>query len=117
MIASTKPFSIAPIRVRFGSDSKIVSKGTPVRATWSGLSRASKNDWVGLFPRGGPRQSGLAMVATGGKPDGVVNLTVPGDILPGDYELRFYAAGGWTLLATSPLKVVEARGQFPGSPR
>jgi hypothetical protein len=57
------------------------------------------------------------MQLTGGKPEGAVDVIVPGGVPLGDYELRFYAAGGWTVLATSPLKVVEARGQFPGSPR
>jgi hypothetical protein len=41
-----------------------------------------------------------------------VDVTVPGGVPLGDYELRFYPAGGWTLLASSPLKVVDARAPF-----
>ena len=109
LMAFSKPFSIGPLAVTIESSSNTVKRGAPVHAVWSKLDPPSMDDWVGLFPRGGPDQARLELKFTAGKSEGAVDLAVPSNVPLGDYELRLYAAGGWTLLARStPFKVIES---------
>jgi len=109
LLAFSKPFSISPLTAGVESSSGTANRGGSVHAVWRNLDPPAKDDWVGLFPRGGPNRSRLDFKFTGGKALGAADLTVPASAPLGDYELRLYAAGGWTLLATSAaVKVVPA---------
>ena len=110
LLASSAPFSIIPLATTVEPTPNLVRRGGKVHAAWRKLDSPSKDDWVGLFPAGGPNPSRLDFKYTGGKSEGAVGLTVPAGAPPGAYELRLYAAGGWGLLATSaPFQVVDSR--------
>jgi hypothetical protein len=109
LLAFSKPFSISPLTATVESTSASVNRGASIHAVWRNLDPPTKDDWVGLFPRGGPNQSRLDFRFTGGTAQGATDLTVPASAPPGDYELRLYAAGSWTMVATSAaFKVVAA---------
>ena len=117
LLAFSKPFSIRRLTARVECTAGAVKRGGPVHAVWRNLDPAASDDWVGLFPRGGPNQSRLDFKFTGGAAEGAVDLTVPASAPLGEYELRLYAAGGWTVLSTSAaFRVVAAssRSQSKG---
>jgi hypothetical protein len=110
LLAFSKPFLIGPLAETVESTSRIVRRGKSVQAVWRNLDPPAKDDWVGLFPRGGLDQSRLDFKFTGGASDGAADLTVPADTPLGDYELRLYAAAGWERLATSAaFKVIDSQ--------
>ena len=107
-VASSMPFSIVPLEVTLESASTSVRRGAAVHAVWNKLKPFSKDDWVGLFPHGASDQSRLSFAFTGGSSEGGLDLPVPINVPLGRYELRLYAAGGWSRIAMSaPFDVVE----------
>lgn len=101
LITSSKPFTILSLSASLSVSSKAVSRGRFVQVFWSDLEHASKDDWIGLFPQGGANTSRLDFKFTGGNMSGTMDIPIPLNIPPGLYEVRFYTAGSWNLLATS----------------
>ena len=73
----------------------------PVTATWSGIAAPTATDWVGLYPAGAADNAFVAWIYTDGNASGSGPLQVPANAAAGTYELRLFAANGYTLLATS----------------
>jgi subtilase family serine protease len=92
-----------------------VAPGAAVTASWSGVSSSTSTDWVGVYAPGSGSGSYLNWVyddsctQTAGSTalaSGSCPITMP--TTPGTYELRLYAANGFTLLATSQQITVNA---------
>jgi glucose/arabinose dehydrogenase len=86
-----------------------VAAGGSVTATWSGIASPSATDWIGLYASGAPDGSALtwmyvscATSAGAARSSGSCSLTVPASVAAGSYEVRLFAANGFTRLATSP---------------
>jgi DNA-binding beta-propeller fold protein YncE len=97
-----------------GADVRGVLPGTTVQVSWASLFGMHGNDRLGLFPTGAPSNSTPAAVtftngsgAGGGTgaPQGTVNLTIPGNVTPGSYEVRFISGYTNKALASLALKV------------
>lgn len=78
-----------------------VYAGQPVSAAWSGIGSPTSTDWIGLYVAGAADSAFVSFVYTGGSAAGSAPLTVPANTAPGSYELRLFAANGYTRLATS----------------
>src|SRR5207249_4121518 len=86
-----------------------VAAGASATATWSGIGSPSSTDWIGLYAPGAPDGSALTWMyvscstsAGAARASGSCSLTVPASVAAGSYELRLFAANGFTRLATSP---------------
>ena len=74
---------------------------TAIRATWSGMRATDHEDWIGVFPVGGPDSTRRAFGYTGGREDGSITIPLPRGASDGAYEVRLYRGGSWNVLATS----------------
>lgn len=84
-----------------------------IRVSWASIDDPGSQDWVGIFPVGGAAQTKLSMNRTGGSASGTLDLSLNPALQPGLYEMRYYADGGWNLMAYSkPFAIVS-----PGAPR
>jgi len=96
--------------------------GGSVTATWSGIANPTAADWIGLFAQGAADSAYLDWVyvscsktpstARAAGSCAVVLLT---NLAPGMYELRLFANGGSTRLATSNALTVSAAGPSLGA--
>src|SRR5207237_428671 len=82
--------------------------GAPVTAAWSGIATPIATDWIGLYAPSGPDGSALTWLYVGcaqstgvARASGSCSLTIPASLAGGTYELRLFAANGFTRLATS----------------
>ena len=95
-----------------------VVRGTPVTATWSGISGASSTDWLGLYATGADNGSFVDWVyvscsqsPSAAKASGSCSVAIPASLALGTYEVRVLANDGFTSVATStPLTVTAAAG-------
>ena len=118
--SNSKPFTVlapaAPpaLRVNGGTSAITVAAGSTINA---GVSDGPGNisDWVMMVPAGSPAQtwgpqymylSGSRTRPASGLTSATLAFTAPSS--GGQFELRFYANDGWTLLATSPIVTVSA---------
>jgi len=86
-----------------------VPAGGTVTATWAGIASPTSTDWLGLYTIGAVATAASASRYTNGAASGSLPLALPGGLTPGTYELRLYAANGYTTLyATSPSFTVTA---------
>jgi hypothetical protein len=100
-----------PRDVGRGNGVRIVAERAPkltsgsVAVAWTGIPTPSPQDWIGLFPAGGPDESRMDFVFTRGRPEGEIRFpissAISGKLASGDYEFRLYSAGGWVMLARS----------------
>jgi galactose oxidase-like protein/PKD domain-containing protein len=86
-----------------------VGAGAPVTAAWSGIATPIATDWIGLYAPSGPDGSALTWLYVGcaqstsvARASGSCSLTIPASVAAGTYELRLFAANGFTRLAKSP---------------
>jgi hypothetical protein len=87
----------------------VARAGEPIHASWQDVKAPSADDWIGLFPRDAPEDAAIAPVPTGGGAAGSLPVAIPANIAPGRYELRLFARGGWTRLATSgPVQIAPS---------
>jgi hypothetical protein len=84
-----------------GASPANVPLGGSVTATWSGLCGPTTRDWVGVFLAGSANTSYVAWAYTTGAASGSMNLALPVSLPQGTYELRLFANGSYTRLATS----------------
>jgi RHS repeat-associated protein len=104
-----KLFTLVWILVAAAADAATLSEtptsvpagGSSVTATWSGISTPTTTDWIGLYTPGAPDNPRSAWRYTTGAASGSVPFNIPANLAPGTYQLRHFAAGSWTLLATS----------------
>ena len=82
--------------------------GGSVTATWSGIPSPTTTDWIGLYVPGSADSAYLTWQyvscskgAAAPSPAGSCPFTIPGGLPAGAYELRLFAADGYTRLATS----------------
>jgi hypothetical protein len=91
------------VRVFSQKDAALDRRTVPVG--WAGVAAPTDQDWVGLFPVGGPPESRLDFVFTKGQAEGHLDFPLNGvshsRLASGEYEFRLYASGGWTMLAKS----------------
>jgi subtilisin family serine protease len=87
--------------------SSVVAGGT-VTATWNGIAVPTSTDWIGLYAVGAGDGAYLAWLYVScthtpgaAQAGGSCPLQIPGSVPPGAYELRLFAANGYTRLATS----------------
>lgn len=78
-----------------------VPVGGAIAVDWSGITRPSTSDWVGLFSPGSDDTARLAVQLTTGEPSGELLFRVPLTVAPGAYELRLYGNGTLLRLGTS----------------
>jgi hypothetical protein len=85
-----------------------VRAGGSVTAAWSGIAAPTTTDWIGLYSAGAGDGAYLAWLYVScsqtpgaSRASGSCTLQVPGGVAPGVYQLRLYAANGFTRLATS----------------
>ena len=78
-----------------------VPLGGSVTATWGAIPAPTAADWIGLYAPGAGDSNYLAWRYTTGTAGGSVPFSIPSSIATGNYELRLYANGGYTRLATS----------------
>jgi hypothetical protein len=76
--------------------------GQGVGASWGEVKDPAADDWIGLFPEGGPDEAWSQPVPSRGGSSGSVLFEIPANVPAGSYELRMFAHGGWRRLATSP---------------
>ncbi len=91
----------APATATISASPTSVKAGSPVTATWSGISSPTTTDWIGLYTVGAADTSYRAWRYTTGTASGNAALTVPAGTPAGTYELRLFAQNGYTRLATS----------------
>ncbi|MFV0446728.1 MAG: SGNH/GDSL hydrolase family protein [Planctomycetaceae bacterium] len=76
-----------------------------LQVTWTGICKPKSDDWIGLFPAGGTDTDRMTVQFLGGAAEGQLKVLIPPrfaqKVHTGEYELRLFAAGGWTRLATS----------------
>ena len=72
-----------------------------IPASWTGIDSPAKKDWVGIFPVGAANETPPSVKETGGRAAGRIEFMPNVTAKPGQYELRLYENGSWTLLAFS----------------
>ena len=86
-----------------------VAPGADVTATWSGIPTPTSTDWVAMATPAAPNNNYVAWHYTNGAASGNMPLTVPaGAAIGTTYQLRLFAANGFTRLATSNNFTVNA---------
>jgi hypothetical protein len=79
-----------------------VAPGGIVTVAWSGISNASIQDWIGLYPVGvADTDLRYSFIFTGGAASGQAGYQLPSDLAAGTYELRLFSNGTWLRLAVS----------------
>jgi hypothetical protein len=96
-----------------------VAAGGAMPATWNGIVSPTPTDWVGLYAPEGCDFCFIEWIYVScsqvphiPRPAGTCGFVVPSSVPPGLYELRLYAADGFSRLATSPpFEIVDGRGR------
>jgi hypothetical protein len=77
-----------------------------VKVAWSGINKPDRQDWIGLFPAHGARETRIDLRYTDGRSSGEMFFTMNRPLQRGEYEFRLFAAGTWReLAATNPFSV------------
>jgi hypothetical protein len=99
---------VPPSGVTLSATPTSVRAGGSVTAAWSGIAAPTTTDWIGLYSAGAGDGAYLAWLYVScsqtpgaSRASGSCTLQVPGGVAPGVYQLRLYAANGFTRLATS----------------
>jgi hypothetical protein len=79
--------------------------GQAIQVAWRGLEQPAPDDWLAVFPAGGADATRITWEPTGGAANGSLGLPLPPTLPPGPYELRLYAHGTWTRLASTTFNV------------
>ena len=92
-----------------------VAPGGTVTASWSGISNPTSRDWIGLYAFGSSGSywnwvyaSSCTQSAGSAKESGTCPFGVPGNVPNGNYELRLFANGGMSRIATSNPFIVNS---------
>src|SRR6185295_20341257 len=101
LLATSSNFTVSAPNITLSATPSITVLGGIETAAWSGIPAPTSSDWVGLYTPGAVNTSYISWRYTTGTANGSVPFTVPTTVTPGTYQLRLFAAGGYTLLATS----------------
>ena len=82
-----------------------VGVGGTVTAAWSGIAAPTTTDWIGLYSAGtsdgaylGWMYVSCSQAPAAARASGSCAFPIPGSVSPGTYELRLFAADGFTRL-------------------
>ncbi len=111
----------APVGPTLTAAQSSVSAGGSVTVNWSGIANPTNTDWIGLFAPGAAAESYLDWIyvscTTSPGPalaSGTCPFQIPATRAAGTYQLRLYAANGFTLLANGPtLSVTQTVSNSP----
>jgi RHS repeat-associated protein len=78
-----------------------LAAGATLSATWGGIAAPTSTDWLALATPDSPDTVYLSSLTTTGAASGSLPFVIPAGTAPGAYELRLFANGGYTRLATS----------------
>jgi hypothetical protein len=91
-----------------------VKAGQPFQVSWSGINPASATDWMGLYQPGAPDAGGFVAwqylsscsttAGSAAQASGTCTFTAPATT--GTYEVRVFAANGFTHIAVQQVSVV-----------
>jgi hypothetical protein len=110
-IDTSAPFEVVPPNVRLAADQPMIKAGRALHARWSGIDSPAKDDWIGIFPKGGPETARLLFQETGGSSSGELSFNIPAGTAAGEYELRLFMHGTWQMARVSDPFRVEATSQ------
>ena len=99
---------VAANAATLGASPASVERGGSVTASWSGIASPTATDWIGVYTPGTSNLSYHRFQYTNGAASGSAPFLIPATLPSGTYELRLFAANGYTLLATSPTFTVTA---------
>src|SRR5262245_40256928 len=92
-----------------------VGVGGTVTAAWSGIAAPTTTDWIGLYSAGASDGDWLGWIyvscsqaPAAARAAGSCAFPIPGSVSPGAYELRLFAADGYTRLASGGTFTVTA---------
>src|SRR6185295_3781440 len=101
LLATSSNFTVSAPNIALSASPANVLPGGTGTAAWSGIPAPTSTDWIALSTPGSANTSYISWRYTTGTASGSVPFTVPTTVTPGTYQLRLFAAGGYTLLATS----------------
>jgi hypothetical protein len=105
---TSSPFAVVAPNVRLNAEETSIKAGSDLHVRWSGVNSPAKDDWIGIFPKGGAETTRLQFEQTGGSPAGKLSLSIPGETAGGEYELRFFMHGTWQVARVSEPFRIEA---------
>jgi 5-hydroxyisourate hydrolase-like protein (transthyretin family) len=98
--ATSGPIAVVADASVSGTPTPITAGGT-LTASWSNIGAPTATDWIALARVGSATTSYVTWRYTTGTASGSGPLVVPASAAAGTYELRLFAADGFTLRATS----------------
>ena len=78
-----------------------IAPGSTANAAWANILTPSATDWIGLYEPGAADNAFISWVYTSGAASGSEPFAIAASVANGTYQLRLFAAGGYTRLATS----------------
>ena len=91
-----------------------VAAGTPIHVTWTNAP-ANRLDWIGVYPAGVADLYGYAgFLYTGARSTGEMEIdakALGAALEPGDYDIRLMLDDGYSILASTAVKIVAAPGE------
>jgi hypothetical protein len=116
LLASSNQITVPTLTV---SPSSVTAGGT-VTASWSDVGTPAASDWIGLYAPGAPPGSRLSWLyddsctqTSSGAALAAGSCSYPTPVTAGTYQLRLYADGGTSLLATSSALTTSAATAVP----
>ena len=117
-----QPFTVtAPGGATLAVTPTTIARGSSVTAAWSGVAGPTTSDFMALYVPGTPHTSYIdwfyvsCTKTQGGSPaaSGSCAFPIPASVAAGTYEIRLFANGQFSLLATSNSFTVTAPGGGP----
>ena len=106
LLGVSAPFEVAAVVGSLRVVRGRAAAGATLPVHWSAINFPTRKDWIGVFPRGLNAVVLSTQTLTGGTAEGQAGIRIPKGTPPGEYEVRLYSAGGWTLLSTQPLTLI-----------
>jgi hypothetical protein len=107
-LATSPTFTVTTTTATLSVTPTSVAAGSSVTASWSGIASPTSTDWIGLYASGAADGSYLAWMYVScsqtvgsAKASGSCAFKIPATVAAGTYQLRLFAANGYTRLATS----------------
>lgn len=88
-----------------------VPAGSPIHVTWTNAP-ANRLDWIGVYPAGVADLYGYSgFFYTGARSSGEMQIdseSLGAELVPGDYDIRLMLDDGYSVLASTPVRIVAA---------
>jgi hypothetical protein len=118
LLATSNAFTVtAPGGPTLAVSPTTIARGSSVTATWSGIAAPTTTDWMALYVPGTPHTSYIDWIYVSctktqgsASASGSCAFTIPAAVAAGTYEMRLFANGQNSLLATSNAFTVTAPG-------